>query len=133
MEPLAVAEMNAAAGAVHENVDDARGIHVKDLAAFMSGQQVAAGRHRPNTAHTVETVGFGQRAVSHGVGIAIAKKDVAASCIAASRVEEIDFVGPAIGGDDIAVAVHDKVAELIEVAIQGRDATGWSPLLHFLP
>src|SRR2546427_10709839 len=124
MEPLAVAEMNVAAGAIHENVDDARSIHVKDLAAFMRAQQVAAGRHQPNAPHTVETVGFGQRAVSYGVGIAIAEEDVAAPGIAASGVKEINFVGSAIGGDDIAVGVHDKVAELVEVVVQGRDAAG---------
>src|SRR5712692_2155499 len=128
MEPLAVAGVNVAAGAVHENVDDARGIHVKDLAAFMRAEQVAAGWHQPNAAHTVKTVGFGQRAVSYGVGIAIAKEDVAAPRIAAGGVKEINFVGSAIGGDDIAVGVHDKVTELVEVVVQGRDTTGWSPL-----
>src|SRR5258708_25363256 len=131
MEPLAVAGVNVAAGAVHENVDDSRRIHVKDLAALMRAEEVAAGRHQPNAAHAVEAVGFGQRAVSYGVGIAIAKEDVAAPRIAASGVEEINFVGPAIGGDDIAVGVHDKVAELVEVVVQGRDTTGWSPLFHF--
>src|SRR5258708_21006780 len=131
MEPLAVAEMNVAAGAVHENVDDARGIQVKEVAAFMRAEQVAAGRHQPNAAHTVKTVGFCQRAVSYSVGIAIPEEDVAAPRIAAGGVEEINFVGPAIGGEDIVVGVHDKIAELVEVVVQGRDPTGWSPLFHF--
>src|ERR1041385_5320851 len=90
----------------------------------MSGQQPAAIGDGPDAAHAVEAIGQSEGATDRVVRGAASSDAGAAASSPAGCVHEIDFVGAAIGGDDVAVGIERDIAQLSEVVVQGGDVSG---------
>src|SRR5437660_11433836 len=107
MKPGAVSRV-IAGGAIDQQVDDAGGIDIPDLAAFVRDEQVTAGRQRPDTAEFEQTGLQGREAAAAVVVAAVAGKDGAA----AVGGNEEDPVVSAVGTGEVAGGINDVVADV---------------------
>src|SRR5437899_2165185 len=99
----------------------------------MGGQQVAARRHKPKAADPKKSVRGAKGPVDDRVSGSVSGNPSPIAAVAASRVNEVDFIVPAIGGDDVASWVDDEIAEVTKIIVEGLYSTAGRPFFQVRP